>query len=126
MSIENLSLEEDEASELAEDLKRELNLGVVPASDKKRIQLIIAGLGDSRGLVRRTFIESLGVIGKPALPLLQKALIKHPNVPVRRAAAKALKLVADPIALPDLVEALINDSDPVVQGSSVSAIAMLG
>ena len=45
---------------------------------------------------------------------------------MRRAAAKALKLVADPIALPDLLEALINASDPVVQGSSVSAIAMLG
>ncbi len=87
---------------------------------------MVAGLGDTRGLLRRTFAESLGAIGIPALPILREALINHSNVTVRRAAAKTLRLVGDPSALPDLLQALINDPDPVVQGSAVGAMAIFG
>ena len=45
---------------------------------------------------------------------------------VGKAAAKTLKLVGDSSALPYLVKAVINDPDPVVQGSSVAAMAMFG
>ncbi|WP_320668257.1 HEAT repeat domain-containing protein [Prochlorococcus sp. MIT 1307] len=125
-SSEEIVLGEDEASKLADELKSELQRGSIPTADEKRIQLIIAGLGDRRGLLRRTFAESLGAIGKSTVPALRKALIQHSNVTVRRAAAKALKLVGDPSALPDLLLALINDKDPVVQGSSVAAMAIFG
>ena len=45
---------------------------------------------------------------------------------VRRASAKALKLAGDPSVLPDLLQALINDKDPVVQGSAAAAMAIFG
>jgi len=119
-------LSEGEASALAKELKLELQTGKIPAANQKRINLIVAGLGDRRGLIRRTFAESLGVIGNSAVPALQKALLDHSNVTVRRAAAKTLKLIGDPNALPALLEALINDEDPVVQGSAVGAMAIFG
>ncbi len=121
-----LILTETEAYELALELKSQLRRGQILQADEKRLNLIVAGLGDKRGLLRRTFTESLGVIGQSALPLLKDALRKHSNVTVRRAAAKALKLIGDPSALPDLLEAVIKDDDPVVQGSSVGAIAIFG
>ena len=121
-----LRLSENEASELANELKIQLRMGQIPEANSQLINKMIAGLGDKRGLLRRTFAESLGLVGSAALPGLKIALIKHPNVTVRRAAAKTLKLVGDPNALPDLLEALINDPDPVVQGSAAGAIASFG
>ncbi len=126
MNNEELTLKEEEATSLARQLTRELQSGQVPAADEKRINLMVAGLGDKRGLIRRTFAESLGVIGKPAIPALRRALLRNSNVTVRRAAAKTLKLVGDPSVLPDLLQALINDEDPVVQGSSAGAMAIFG
>ncbi|WP_315855558.1 HEAT repeat domain-containing protein [Synechococcus sp. RedBA-s] len=76
--------------------------------------------------MRLTFAESLGAIGTAAVPALCHALRTHENVTVRRAAAKTLTLIADPGALPVLVEALLNDGDPVVQGSAVGAMAATG
>ncbi len=87
---------------------------------------MVNGLGSNSGLIRRTFVEGLSVIGYEAVPPLKKALLHHSNVNIRRSAAKALKLIGDPSALPDLLEALINDEDPVVQGSSVGAMAVFG
>jgi bilin biosynthesis protein len=72
------------------------------------------------------FAESLGQVGKTAVPALCRALRKHENVTVRRAAAKTLTLIADPIALEDLLYALLNDPDPVVQGSAVGAMVVIG
>ncbi len=126
LTTKEISLQEDEATKLASELKSELQKGNVPKANKQRIQLIIAGLGDKRGLIRRTFVESLGVIGKSTVPALRNALLHHSNVIVRRSAAKALKLTADPSALPDLLQALITDEDPVVQGSSAGAMAIFG
>ncbi len=123
---EEVQLTRDEASELAEELKKQLRCGQRPKADERNIQLMVAGLGDSRGLLRRTFSEGLGIVGKAALPALRSALLTNPNVTVRRAAAKTLKLVGDPSALPDLLKALINDPDPVVQASAAGAMAIFG
>ncbi|WP_320677416.1 HEAT repeat domain-containing protein [Prochlorococcus sp. MIT 1300] len=119
-------LTKDEATKLANEVKTLLRAGQTPAKDAENISKLVAGLGDSRGLLRRTFAEGLGTIGNAALPALCHALRHHPDVTVRRAAAKSLRLVGDPIALPHLLEALINDQDPVVQGSSVGAMATFG
>ncbi len=121
-----LILTPEEASILAEELKKRLIAGKQPKDDIYQIKKIIAGLGDSRGLLRRTFSENLGIIGKKALPELKNALLKSENVTVRRAAAKTLKLVGDRKALPHLFKALISDDDPVVQGSSVGAMVIFG
>jgi len=119
-------LPEDDASKLSNELKEKLLMGTISEADQDLIELIIAGLGDKRGSIRRTFTEILGAIGHPAVPALRNALLHHSNVTVRRSAAKALKLVGDPSALPDLLKALINDEDPVVQGSSAGAMAIFG
>ncbi len=121
-----IQLNEEEASQLAETLKEQLREGKTPSADEEQIKKMIAGLGDPRGLLRRTFAESLGAAGAVTLPALKAALLSHPNVTVRRAAAKTLRLVGDPRALPHLLEALINDPDPVVQGSSAGAMAVFG
>ena len=126
LAIDEIILKEDEATKLAEKLKSQLQTGKSLEADEKQIERLIAGLGDRRGLIRRTFAESLGVIGTSAVPALCKALLRHPNVIVRRAAAKTLKLVGDPSALPDLLKALMNDDDPVVQCSSAGAMAIFG
>ena len=81
-------LNEDEASELAKELKQQLRNGEVPAADGESIERMVAGLGDPRGLMRLTFAESLGVVGKAAVPSLCRALAEHESVTVRRAAAK--------------------------------------
>ncbi len=90
------------------------------------IKLLIEGLGDTNGLIRRSYAEKLGNIGKEALPELINALLNSKNVIQRRAAAKTLKLVADQKALPHLIKALTNDSDSVVQCSAAGAIAIFG
>ena len=119
-------LNEDEASELAQELKQQLRNGEVPAADGESIERMVAGLGDPRGLMRLTFAESLGVVGKAAVPSLCRALAEHESVTVRRAAAKTLTLIEDPRALPVLQKALLQDPDPVVQGSAVGAMAAVG
>ena len=119
-------LNEDEASQLAAELKLQLRSGGVPQADSDNIERMVAGLGDPRGLMRLTFAESLGVVGKAAVPSLCRALSDHESVTVRRAAAKTLTLIEDPRALPVLLKALLNDPDPVVQGSAVGAMAAVG
>ena len=119
-------LNQDEATQLAEELKQQIRNGVIPAGDSDSIERMVAGLGDPRGLMRLTFAESLGVVGKAAVPSLCRALSEHDSVTVRRAAAKTLTLIEDPRALPVLLQALLNDPDPVVQGSAVGAMAAVG
>jgi bilin biosynthesis protein len=70
--------------------------------------------------------ETLGQIGEPATPFLLDALANHQNPVVRRAAAKTITLIADPVAIPTLVHSLLHDDDTVVQGSSVGALARMG
>ena len=123
---EDTALSTEEAADLAAELKTQLKGGKKPEGDINLIKRLITGLGDKRGLLRRTFAESLGLIGTDALPELRKALLNSKSVTVRRAAAKTLKLVGDPSALPDLLYALLTDKDPVVQGSAVAAMAIFG
>ena len=67
-------LNEDEATQLAEELKLQIRNGEIPADDSDNIERMVAGLGDPRGLMRLTFAESLGVVGKAAVPSLCRAL----------------------------------------------------
>ena len=119
-------LSEEEASQLATELKLQLRNGQVPLASAELIKLMVAGLGDRRGLMRLTFAESLGAVGYAAVPYLCQALKPNNNVTVRRAAAKTLTLIGDSSALPALLDALLNDDDPVVQGSAVGAMAAVG
>ncbi len=95
-------------------------------SSQSEIKLLIKGLSDKNGLVRRNHAEALAQFGKAALPELIKALLNSKSVIQRRAAAKTLKLVEDPTALPYLIKALTNDTDAVVQFSAAGAIAIFG
>lgn len=125
-SAEPIQLNEEEAEQLAEELKLQLRQGERPAGDAQAIEKMVAGLGDRRGLLRLTFAESLGTVGSAAVPALCTAMCEHENVTVRRAAAKTLTLISDQSALPFLLKALVNDADPVVQGSAVGAMAVIG
>ena len=119
-------LTEQEAYELAEELKLKLAEQVVPSSDQESIQKMVAGLGDPRGALRLTFAQSLGNIGAEAIPLLCDSLKNSPNILIRRASAKTLNLIGSKVALPNLIEAFRTDDDPVVQGSSAGAMATIG
>ena len=125
-NLDSLSLTEEEATNLAAELKALLSSGQSPQSDKAAIERMVAGLGDPRGLLRLTFAESLGALGVEAVPALCHAMCTHTNVTVRRAAAKTLTLISSETALPSLLQALVNDDDPVVQGSAVGAMASIG
>ena len=119
-------LTEEEAFELAEALKKQLEHQRVPQSDHESLRLMVAGLGDQRGALRLTFAQSLGSIGEAAVPILCEALKNNPNVLIRRASAKTLNLIGSQRALPNLIEAFQSDPDPVVQGSSAGAMATIG
>ena len=125
-SISNSQLTEEEALQLADELTSKLMEGERPSSDQVSIQRMVAGLGDTRGKLRLTFAKSLGAIGTEAIPILCAALRKHENVVVRRASAKTLNLIGSKIALPYLLEAFLEDDDPVVLGSSAGAMATIG
>ncbi len=119
-------LTEQEAYELAEELKLKLAEQIIPSSDQDSIKKMVAGLGDPRGGLRLTFAQSLGSIGTAAIPILCDALKNNPNVLIRRASAKTLNIIGSEIALPNLIEAFRTDDDPVVQGSSAGAMATIG
>ncbi len=115
-----------ETDTLLQTVREQLSLNTFNKSDRQVIQQMIECLGDSRGMTRLGFADSLGQVGKPAVPQLLEALANHPNVVVRRAAAKTLTLIADPEAVPHLIHSLLNDEDTVVKGSSVGALAKTG
>ncbi len=121
-----IQLSQEEALDLATHLKEKLKAGLPIDSDPDSIQIMIAGLGDPRGLLRRSFSESLGSVGKTAVPALCQAMKHSSQVTVRRAAAKTLTLIADPASLPDLLSAFLADTDSVVQGSTMGAMAAMG
>ena len=121
-----IQLNHKEALDLATHLKEKLKAGLPIDSDPESIGLMIAGLGDPRGLLRRNFSESLGSVGKAAVPALCQAMKHSSQVTVRRAAAKTLILIADPASLPELLSAFLADDDSVVQGSPMGAMAAMG
>jgi bilin biosynthesis protein len=89
-------------------------------------RMVFEGLGDTRGLVRLRFAETLGEIGEAATPFLLEALADRTNVVLRRAAAKTLTIIADPKAVPVLLNAFLYDEDTVVNGSAAGALARTG
>ena len=125
-SISESQLTEEEALQLADELSGKLSEGKIPKSDAESLKRMVAGLGDARGALRLTFAKSLGAVGDEALPILCKALRQHQNVIVRRASAKTLNLIGNKDALPYLLEAFLEDDDPVVLGSSAGAMATIG
>jgi len=120
------SLSPEETDALFEVVRAQMSAQTFNPQDAVTVQQMIESLGDKRGLVRLNFAEAIGAIGKPATPLLMEAVSHHPNVVVRRAAAKTLTLIADPIAVPTLVSSLLSDSDTVVRASVVGALARTG
>ena len=125
-SISESQLTEEEALQLADELSGKLSEGEIPKSDAESLKRMVAGLGDARGALRLTFAKSPGAVGDEALPILCKALRQHQNVIVRRASAKTLNLIGNKDALPYLLEAFLEDDDPVVLGSSAGAMATIG
>jgi bilin biosynthesis protein len=111
---------------LLERVNEQITLDTFDAADQALLERLVEGLGDSRGLVRLQFAETLGEIGEVATPVLVNALANHANVVVRRAAAKTLTLIADPEAVPALIQSFLNDADTVVRGSSAGALARTG
>ncbi|PLS68895.1 MAG: glycosyl transferase family 2 [Cyanobacteria bacterium M5B4] len=107
-------------------VNEEIMLDTFDRSNIEVLQQLVEGLGDSRGLVRLRFAETLGEIGEVATPFLVDALLHHENVVLRRAAAKTLTLIADPEAVPQLFQAFLEDEDTVVRGSAVGALARTG
>ncbi|MHC5775283.1 HEAT repeat domain-containing protein [Nostoc sp.] len=123
---DSLNLSHVETDALFAAVSEQLGLNTFNPDDQELLKRMVESMGDSRGMVRLSFAEALGKIGKPATPLLMEAVTNHPNPVVRRASAKTLTLIADPIAVPTLVNALLNDEDTVVKGSSVGALAKIG
>ena len=119
-------LSQEEALDLANHLKEKLRAGLPIESDPDSISTMVAGLGDPRGLLRRQISEGLGSIGKAAVPALCQAMRCSDQVTVRRAAAKTLILISDRESLPDLLTTFLNDTDSVVQGSTMGAMASMG
>ena len=111
---------------LIQTVTEQISFGTFNPNDYQVLQRLVEGLGDPRGLVRLEFAEALGDIGELATPFLVTALRHHDNVVVRRAAAKTLTIIADPEAVPPLLEAFLNDEDIVVRGSSAGALAHTG
>lgn len=123
---EPVRLSQEENDALLATVMEQVESDSFDASDRQTLQQLVESLGDSRGLVRMGFAETLGKIGKPATPFLVAAIGNHPDPVVRRAAAKTMTLVADPKALPVLLRALLHDEDTVVRCSAVGAMAVMG
>jgi bilin biosynthesis protein len=119
-------LSQEEALDLANHLKEKLRAGLPIDADPESIATMVAALGDPRGLLRRQISEGLGSIGKAAVPALCQAMRRSDQVTVRRAAAKTLTLIADRNSLPDLLTTFLTDTDSVVQGSTMGAMASMG
>lgn len=111
---------------LLEKVNEQISLETFDFTDEKVLKQLVEGLGDSRGLVRLQFAETLGEIGEPATPFLVEALANHPHVVLRRAAAKTLTIIADASAVPNLLHAFLNDEDRVVRSSAAAALARTG
>ncbi|NOK70960.1 MAG: HEAT repeat domain-containing protein [Chloroflexi bacterium AL-N10] len=124
--IHTLAMSPEEVDEFLAIARQEVAEDTFDSSNKQRLQQMVECLGDSRGMVRLGFADTLGRIGKPAVPFLVEALANHSNEVVRRASAKTLTLIADPETVDPLVQALLNDEDTVVKGSAVGALARIG
>ena len=121
-----LALDPAETDALMRSITERIDRDTFDAEDVTTLKQMVECLGDSRGLVRLRFAQTLGDIGGTATPLLVDALLHHANPVVRRAAGKTLALIIDPTTVPSLLYALLNDEDTVVKGSAVGALAKMG
>ena len=119
-------LDPAETDALMRSITEQIDLDTFDNHDVTLLKQMVECLGDSRGLVRLRFAQTLGNIGETATPLLVDALLHHINPVVRRAAGKTLALILDPTTVPSLLHALLNDEDTVVKGSAVGAMAKMG
>ena len=115
-----------ETDALLKSVQAQISNGTFDRSDEQQIVQLVESFGDSRGLVRLGFAEALGEVGKAATPALIDGLANHENPVVRRACAKTMTLIADPVTIPTLVNSLLHDEDTVVRGSVVGAMAVMG
>ncbi|MGB3508092.1 MAG: HEAT repeat domain-containing protein [Microcoleaceae cyanobacterium] len=123
---EPVLLSPEDTDALLQQVNQQIASNTFDSNDQYLLKQMVESFGDSRGMVRLGFAEALGKVGKPATPFLETALTNHPNPVVRRAAAKTITLIADPRAIPTLVNALLKDEDTVVQCSTVGALASIG
>lgn len=120
-------LTQDYVDSLLQSIGEQVASKTFDVSQKSVFQELVECLGDVRGMKRLRAATLLGEeIGAPSTPYLTEALTEHPNVVVRRAAAKTLTLIGNPEAIPALLHALFNDDDTVVKGSTVGALARTG
>ncbi len=125
-TLNSPSISPEATDVLLAEVNSKIALKTFDNSDRQTIHQMVECLGDSRGMVRLGFAEALGKVGQPAIPFLVEALSHHSNEVVRRAAAKTLTLIADPVTIPPLLEAFLNDEDQVVRNSAVGALARIG
>ena len=125
-SPNQLIFSSEETDRLLKQVETDLANENFDSSDSQLIQQMVECLGDSRGLTRLGFAEALGAVGKPAVPFLLEALAHHSNVVVKRAAAKTLTLIADPVSIPVLLNSFLHDEDQVVRNSCIGALAVMG
>ena len=123
---DSILLAQAETDALLQSVTEQIDLDTFDVDDAEILQSLVESLGDKRGMTRLRCAETLAEIGEAATPFLLEALANHANVVVRRAAAKTITLIADPIAVPHLIHSLLNDEDTVVKGSSVGALARIG
>ena len=91
---------------------------------QKRIEELIAQLGNEDGFTRGSAVNSLVRIGKSAVQPRVKAL-GDKNERVRRSAAAALGKIGDPQAVQPLIKAL-GDENERVQSSAANALGQIG
>ncbi|NJK37085.1 MAG: HEAT repeat domain-containing protein [Oscillatoriales cyanobacterium RM2_1_1] len=119
-------LNQHQTDALLQQVRGQLEAQTFDDTDQATLKQLVEGFADARGMVRLALAETLGSIGRSTTSVLLEGLTHHPNPVVRRACAKTLTLTADPGAIPTLVQALLNDPDTVVQGSTVGAMARIG
>lgn len=126
MSDFQTAIDPAQSDALLQTVREQIALETFNPNDSELLKKMVECMGDSRGMMRLNFAETLGSIGKPATPFLLEALAHHPNPVVRRASAKTLTLIGDPAALESLLEAFLHDEDTVVHGSAAAGLAQLG
>jgi bilin biosynthesis protein len=119
-------LDHTETDALMRSITEQISLHTFDPSDATVLQQMVECLGDTRGMTRLRFAQTLGDIGDVAAPFVVDALLNHANPVVRRAAGKTLNLIGDTSTVPSLLYALFNDEDTVVKGSAIGALAGMG
>ena len=87
-------------------------LGLLHHPDERAIPALIEALQDEDKLVSRLASDALAAIGKPAVPALADFLKNAPSAQqmAKINAVRALSLIADPQAIPALMQASEDDS----------------